>query len=119
MVVPDTIFISEIILYSMGFKAASQLAKKITQTFKLISEQLKGHKHYDFGLRTIKTCLLNAGKLKLKALSVDFTAKVKMETANNRLKDYLESVAKMKISRKRGALIAKSAVKRQNVLKKI
>ena len=61
MVVPDTIFISEIILYSMGFKAASRLAKKITQTFKLISEQLKGHTHYDFGLRTIKTVLLNAG----------------------------------------------------------
>lgn len=30
MVVPDTVFISEIILYSMGFKHASTLAKKIT-----------------------------------------------------------------------------------------
>ena len=77
MVVPDTIFIAEILLYSMGFNDAMKLAKKITHTFKLISEQLSGYTHYDFGLRTIKMVLLNAGNLKLRALNVDTSEKLK------------------------------------------
>ena len=36
MVVPDTLFIAEILLYSVGFQAARNLAFKITQTFALI-----------------------------------------------------------------------------------
>ena len=79
----------------MGFKAASHLAKKITQTFKLISEQLKGHTHYDFGLRTIKTVLLNAGQLKLKALSVNSTEKIKVKTANEQIDAYIKTVPKI------------------------
>ena len=71
MVIPDTVFIAEIMLYSMGFKDAQWLARKVTKTFKLMAEQLSGYTHYDFGLRTIKMVLLNAGILKLKALNVD------------------------------------------------
>lgn len=38
MVVPDTMFISEILLYSVGFSHARKLAFKLNKTFNLIKE---------------------------------------------------------------------------------
>ena len=38
MVVPDTLFIAEIILYSVGFANARSLAVKITRTFSMIQQ---------------------------------------------------------------------------------
>ena len=70
MVVPDTLFIAEILLYSVGFSSARNLAFKITRTFTLFQEQLKFEKHYDFGLRTVKTVLVYAGQIKLRAMKV-------------------------------------------------
>lgn len=66
MMIPDYALVSEVTLFSKGFKEAKELSIKMYQLFKLSSEQLSKQKHYDFGLRGIKSILSRAGYLKEK-----------------------------------------------------
>ena len=76
MIIPDSMLISEILLYSYGFFEAKSLSNKILYTFYLAKQQLSQQVHYDFGLRAIKIILSSAGVLKLKASGiVDLGAK--------------------------------------------
>ena len=79
MVVPNTQLIAEIVLYSNGFIEARSLAHKVTRLMELTNDQLKFQVHYDFGLRTIKTILLQAGKMKLRSINVPTPENVQME----------------------------------------
>lgn len=61
---PDKELISEVMLYSQGFKQAKQLSKHIVPFFDRCSAQLTKQAHYDFGLRALKSVLVSSGGLK-------------------------------------------------------
>eukprot|EP00667_Euglena_gracilis_P000018 EG_transcript_18 len=68
---PDFRLIAEVVLFSEGFQGAKGLSQKVTQLFKLASEQLSPQDHYDFGMRAVKSILMMAGGLKRAHPDVD------------------------------------------------
>ncbi len=68
MVVPDRKLIAQVMLYSQGIVTAEHLAPKIVDLFLLCDSKMSKQRHYDFGLRALKTLLVSAGALKRKAL---------------------------------------------------
>lgn len=62
--VPDYRLIAEIFFYSFGFLDSTNLAGKMTDTFKLCSEQLSKQDHYDYGMRAVRSTINAAGLIK-------------------------------------------------------
>lgn len=68
MVVPDRNLIAQVMLYSQGIVTAESLSKKVVDLFALCEAKMSKQRHYDFGLRALKTLLVSAGALKRQAL---------------------------------------------------
>jgi dynein heavy chain 1 len=68
MVVPDRKLIAQVMLYSQGIVTAERLAGRVVDLFLFCEERMSKQRHYDFGLRALKTLLVSAGALKRKAL---------------------------------------------------
>ncbi|XP_072106568.1 dynein axonemal heavy chain 6-like, partial [Mobula birostris] len=64
MMVPDAKLIAEVTLFSQGFKSARSLSGKVINLYQLARQQLSQQDHYDFGMRSVKSVLLLAGKRK-------------------------------------------------------
>ena len=64
MVVPDSNYIAEILLFGEGFENTRVLAKKVYTLYQLTQQQLSKQDHYDFGLRALSSVLRHAGKKK-------------------------------------------------------
>ena len=94
MVVPDLKSIIEIMLYSCGFQDAENLSSKLVYLYRLTNEQVKFCQHYDFGLRSIKTNLMRAGELKLRALKIQSDAELQFENANQVLENHIQKLSK-------------------------
>ena len=72
MVKPDTIFITEILLYSSGFINAQKLSQKIVSVQEQGNKIMKNSNNsYDFGLRSIKAIIAIAERLKLQATNLE------------------------------------------------
>ncbi|XP_034239710.1 cytoplasmic dynein 2 heavy chain 1 [Thrips palmi] len=63
MSVPDNELIAEVILYCEGFKNAKLIGKKLVEVFDLSRRLLTPQKHYDWGLRALKTVLGGCGSM--------------------------------------------------------
>ena len=61
---PDKELIAEVMLYSQGFSQADKLSKRVVPFFNKCVKLLSDQFHYDFGLRALKSVLVNAGGLK-------------------------------------------------------
>eukprot|EP00736_Rhodelphis_marinus_P005351 Rmarinus@m.11280 len=64
MAVPDVRIICEILLAAQGFTDAKQLASKVETVFRLARDVLGSGGHYYWGLRSVKTALVVAGRLR-------------------------------------------------------
>ncbi|KAG1684369.1 Cytoplasmic dynein 2 heavy chain 1 [Nymphon striatum] len=60
---PDVKIISEVILFSEGFKNVQSLSRKLVAVFNLARGLLTRQQHYDWGLRALKTVLKGCGNL--------------------------------------------------------
>lgn len=64
MIQPDRKLIAEVMMFSQGFAQAEELAQKTILLFDMCLSQLSKQPHYDFGLRSLKSVLSSAGRLK-------------------------------------------------------
>lgn len=60
---PEPKDIARVMLFVEGFKGANQIGIRLVEMFNLANKILSPQRHYDWGLRELKTVLLACGKL--------------------------------------------------------
>ena len=63
MEIPDLVDIAEALLYCDGFMNSGDISKQLVRLFNKCDLYLSHMAHYDFGLRALKSVLMNAGRL--------------------------------------------------------
>ncbi len=63
MTIPDVALIAEVMLYAEGFRFAREVGHKVCQVFEFSKQLLSPQRHYDWGLRPLKTVLSHGGQL--------------------------------------------------------
>jgi hypothetical protein len=63
MSAPDVRLIAEVLLYAEGFQHARDLGHKIVEIYQMSQQLLSPQRHYDWGLRALKTVLHHSGQL--------------------------------------------------------
>lgn len=92
MIKPDKDMIAQVTLYSQGYKTAERLSGKMVSLFDLCLNQLSSQSHYDFGLRALKSVLVNAGNLKRKEDKLNKLTQVAINIEQWEQKILLQSV---------------------------
>ncbi|OWB58788.1 hypothetical protein B5S28_g4867 [[Candida] boidinii] len=77
---PETLKIAEVLLISKGFTNGSELSKKIVPFFETLGEKCSNQSHYDFGLRALKSTLINCGLLKSSIHEIENSNSVEIES---------------------------------------
>ena len=104
MTKPDLQIITEVILFCNGFQNSSELSKKIVTTFKFAQIQLGSCLHYDFGLRSMKGVLEQAGLLKQLVMGVIDPQKEELDKAESKINEYLKEVETKYAPKKNSAI---------------
>ncbi|KAE8745286.1 hypothetical protein FOCC_FOCC007971 [Frankliniella occidentalis] len=81
---PDNELIAEVILYCEGFKNAKSIGKKLVEVFDLSKKLLTPQKHYDWGLRALKTVLGGCGSMLRNWWSIYSNADVRSDVVLSR-----------------------------------
>ncbi|KAI7959317.1 hypothetical protein MJO28_003108 [Puccinia striiformis f. sp. tritici] len=90
---PDGELITQVMLFSQGFRTAEILASKVVPFFSLCDEKLSKQPHYDFGLRALKAVLTSTGHLK-RACSLQ---NQNLDDTPDQLSDSYDSIAEQEI----------------------
>lgn len=89
MILPNLRVITEVILYCNGFLTSDELSTKITKVFEFAKMQLGGSTFYDFGLRSLKAVVEQAGRLKLLISGCIDQQELESQKGKNTLEDFL------------------------------
>lgn len=95
MMIPNYGMIAEILLLSEGFNDSKILSSKMEKLYKLSSEQLSQQKHYDFGMRAVKSVLEMAGRLKRENPKFDETLLLIKAMRDSNIPKFLEEDLKL------------------------
>ncbi len=90
MSVPDNEIISRVLLLAEGFTfgITQELGEKITTWFELAQDCMTSQKHYDWGLRAIKTSLESSGR-RLRSSENKDEIKIVINTLRKQIKSKL------------------------------